>query len=80
MYFLTHNLYIHLTERLQTTWFREILHVCILYPIKEVSKVIGVGLSRQLGWKTDLKNPQLEVKLFTVLKIFLVVLICCYNK
>lgn len=42
--------------------------------------MIGVGLSRQLGWKTDLKNPQLEVKLFTLLKIFLVVLICCYNK
>lgn len=42
--------------------------------------MIGVGLSRQLGWKIDLKNPQLEVKLFTVLKIFLVVLICCYDK
>lgn len=26
-----------------------------------MSKVIGVGLSRQLGWKVDLKNPQVEV-------------------
>ncbi|XP_073338175.1 THUMP domain-containing protein 2 [Pagrus major] len=31
---------------------------------QEVSKVIGVGLSRQLGWKTDLKNPQLEVNVY----------------
>ncbi|XP_030296858.1 THUMP domain-containing protein 2 isoform X2 [Sparus aurata] len=31
---------------------------------QEVSKVIGVGLSRQLGWKTDLKNPQLEVNIY----------------
>ncbi|XP_011601405.1 THUMP domain-containing protein 2 [Takifugu rubripes] len=30
---------------------------------QEVSKVIGVGLSRHLGWKTDLKNPQLEVNI-----------------
>ncbi|CAJ1066718.1 THUMP domain-containing protein 2 [Xyrichtys novacula] len=28
---------------------------------QEVSKVIGVGLSRLMGWKVDLKNPQLEV-------------------
>uniref|UniRef100_A0A8C9YBM8 THUMP domain containing 2 n=1 Tax=Sander lucioperca TaxID=283035 RepID=A0A8C9YBM8_SANLU len=28
---------------------------------QEVSRVIGVGLSKLLGWKTDLKNPQLEV-------------------
>ncbi|KAM8739596.1 uncharacterized protein thumpd2 isoform 2-T2 [Acanthopagrus schlegelii] len=31
---------------------------------QEVSKVIGVGLSRQLGWKTDLRNPQLEVNIY----------------
>ncbi|XP_059215452.1 THUMP domain-containing protein 2 isoform X2 [Centropristis striata] len=31
------------------------------FSTQEVSKVIGVGLSRELGWKTDLKNPQLEV-------------------
>lgn len=30
--------------------------------------MIGVGLSRLLGWKADLKNPQLEVNLFTVSK------------
>uniref|UniRef100_A0A8C4EKZ9 THUMP domain containing 2 n=1 Tax=Dicentrarchus labrax TaxID=13489 RepID=A0A8C4EKZ9_DICLA len=36
---------------------------------QEVSKVIGVGLSRLLGWKADLKNPQLEVNLFTVLNM-----------
>ncbi|KAA8583551.1 hypothetical protein FQN60_014759 [Etheostoma spectabile] len=28
---------------------------------QEVSRVIGVGLSKLLGWKIDLKNPQLEV-------------------
>ncbi|KAK2824548.1 hypothetical protein Q5P01_021723 [Channa striata] len=28
---------------------------------QELSKVIGIGLSRRLGWKADLKNPQLEV-------------------
>ncbi|XP_068588003.1 THUMP domain-containing protein 2 [Cebidichthys violaceus] len=28
---------------------------------QEVSRVIGGGLSRLLGWKADLKNPQLEV-------------------
>ncbi len=27
--------------------------------------MIGVGLSRLLGWRTDLKNPQLEVNSFT---------------
>ncbi|KAG7228488.1 hypothetical protein INR49_007661 [Caranx melampygus] len=31
------------------------------FSTQEVSKVIGVGLSRLLGWKADLKNPQLEV-------------------
>lgn len=30
---------------------------------QEVNKVLGVGLSRLLGWKVDLKNPQLEVNL-----------------
>ncbi|KAM9847457.1 THUMP domain-containing protein 2 [Aulostomus maculatus] len=32
--------------------------------IQEVSKVLGVGLSRLLGWKVDLKNPQLEVNVY----------------
>uniref|UniRef100_A0A665T535 THUMP domain-containing protein n=1 Tax=Echeneis naucrates TaxID=173247 RepID=A0A665T535_ECHNA len=31
---------------------------------QEVSKVIGVGLARSLGWKADLKNPQLEVNVY----------------
>lgn len=30
-----------------------------------MSKVVGVGLSRLLGWKIDLRNPQLEVKLLS---------------
>ncbi|XP_070834041.1 THUMP domain-containing protein 2 [Chaetodon trifascialis] len=34
------------------------------FSAQEVSKVIGVGLSRLLGWKTDLKNPQLEVNVY----------------
>ncbi|XP_013873027.1 THUMP domain-containing protein 2 [Austrofundulus limnaeus] len=28
---------------------------------QEVSKVMGAGLSKLLGWKVDLKNPQLEI-------------------
>ncbi|XP_035462355.2 THUMP domain-containing protein 2 isoform X2 [Scophthalmus maximus] len=32
-----------------------------LLSTQEVSRVIGVGLGRLLGWKADLKNPQLEV-------------------
>ncbi|CAK6960756.1 THUMP domain-containing protein 2 [Scomber scombrus] len=32
--------------------------------IQEVSRVIGAGLSRQLGWKADLRNPQLEVNVY----------------
>ncbi|XP_053189029.1 THUMP domain-containing protein 2 [Scomber japonicus] len=32
--------------------------------IQEVSRVIGAGLSRQLGWKVDLRNPQLEVNVY----------------
>ncbi|KAG7512758.1 THUMP domain-containing protein 2 isoform X1 [Solea senegalensis] len=31
---------------------------------QEVNKVIGLGLGRLLGWKTDLKNPQLEVNVY----------------
>ncbi|KAI3362778.1 hypothetical protein L3Q82_001833 [Scortum barcoo] len=31
---------------------------------EEVSKVIGVGLSRLLGWRAELKNPQLEAACF----------------
>ncbi|XP_076599488.1 U6 snRNA (guanine-N(2))-methyltransferase THUMPD2 [Chaetodon auriga] len=34
------------------------------FSAQEVSRVIGVGLSRLLGWKTDLKNPQLEVNIY----------------
>ncbi|KAM7385322.1 hypothetical protein PAMP_001410 [Pampus punctatissimus] len=32
--------------------------------IQEVSKVIGTGLTRLLGWKADLRNPQLEVNVY----------------
>ncbi|KAM7408384.1 hypothetical protein PAMA_002212 [Pampus argenteus] len=32
--------------------------------VQEVSKVIGAGLSRLLGWKADLRNPQLEVNVY----------------
>ncbi|XP_037553847.1 THUMP domain-containing protein 2 [Nematolebias whitei] len=28
---------------------------------QEVSKIMGAGLSRLLGWKAELKNPQLEI-------------------
>ncbi|KAK5621568.1 hypothetical protein CRENBAI_000307 [Crenichthys baileyi] len=31
---------------------------------QEVSKVIGAGLSKLLGWKADLKNPKLEISVF----------------
>ncbi|KAM8859342.1 THUMP domain-containing protein 2 isoform 2-T2 [Spinachia spinachia] len=31
------------------------------FSTQEVSRVIGGGLSRVMGWKADLKNPQLEV-------------------
>ncbi|XP_068184364.1 THUMP domain-containing protein 2 isoform X2 [Antennarius striatus] len=31
---------------------------------QEVSKVIGVGVSRRLGWRSDLKNPHLEVNVY----------------
>ncbi|XP_010765757.1 THUMP domain-containing protein 2 [Notothenia coriiceps] len=34
------------------------------YSQQEVSRVIGVGLSRLMGWKADLKNPQLEVHVY----------------
>ncbi|KAK5882730.1 hypothetical protein CesoFtcFv8_021285 [Champsocephalus esox] len=34
------------------------------YSQQEVSRVIGVGLSRLTGWKADLKNPQLEVNVY----------------
>uniref|UniRef100_H3CWS2 THUMP domain-containing protein n=1 Tax=Tetraodon nigroviridis TaxID=99883 RepID=H3CWS2_TETNG len=33
------------------------------YLAEDVSRVIGVGLSRLLGWKVDLKNPQVEVNI-----------------
>ncbi|XP_039995297.1 THUMP domain-containing protein 2 isoform X2 [Xiphias gladius] len=31
------------------------------FSTQDVSKLIGVGLGRLLGWKADLKNPQLEI-------------------
>ncbi|XP_017284737.1 THUMP domain-containing protein 2 isoform X2 [Kryptolebias marmoratus] len=31
---------------------------------QEVSKVMGAGLSRLLGWKADLKNPQMEINVY----------------
>uniref|UniRef100_A0A3B4Z838 THUMP domain-containing protein n=1 Tax=Stegastes partitus TaxID=144197 RepID=A0A3B4Z838_9TELE len=34
------------------------------FSAQEVSTVIGAGLSRLLGWKVDLKNPQLEVNVY----------------
>ncbi|XP_023271487.1 THUMP domain-containing protein 2 isoform X1 [Seriola lalandi dorsalis] len=34
------------------------------FSTQELSKVIGVGLSRLLGWKAELKNPQLEVNVY----------------
>ncbi|KAJ4948085.1 hypothetical protein JOQ06_019625 [Pogonophryne albipinna] len=34
------------------------------YSQQEVSRVIGVGLSRLMGWKADLKTPQLEVNIY----------------
>ncbi|KAM6997244.1 THUMP domain-containing protein 2 [Tautogolabrus adspersus] len=34
------------------------------FSTQEVSKVIAVGLSRLMGWKADLKNPQLEVNVY----------------
>ncbi|XP_049456949.1 THUMP domain-containing protein 2 isoform X2 [Epinephelus fuscoguttatus] len=34
------------------------------FSTQEVSRVIGVGLSRLLGWRVDLKDPQLEVNVY----------------
>uniref|UniRef100_UPI003AAF6638 THUMP domain-containing protein 2 n=1 Tax=Centroberyx gerrardi TaxID=166262 RepID=UPI003AAF6638 len=34
------------------------------FSTQELSRVIGAGLSRLLGWKADLKNPQLEVNVY----------------
>nr|XP_046257281.1 THUMP domain-containing protein 2 [Scatophagus argus] len=34
------------------------------FSTQEVNKIIGVGLSRLLGWKADLKNPQLEINIY----------------
>uniref|UniRef100_A0A3Q2PBU1 THUMP domain containing 2 n=1 Tax=Fundulus heteroclitus TaxID=8078 RepID=A0A3Q2PBU1_FUNHE len=31
---------------------------------QEVSKVMGVGLSRLLGWKADVRNPNLEINVY----------------
>uniref|UniRef100_A0A3B3VFE0 THUMP domain containing 2 n=1 Tax=Poecilia latipinna TaxID=48699 RepID=A0A3B3VFE0_9TELE len=38
------------------------LHRCI--SAQEVSRVMGMGLSRLLGWKADLKNPKLEINVY----------------
>uniref|UniRef100_A0A3P8RA11 THUMP domain-containing protein n=1 Tax=Astatotilapia calliptera TaxID=8154 RepID=A0A3P8RA11_ASTCA len=38
--------------------FKKMFYFCVK---QEVSRVIGAGLSRLLGWKADLKNPQLEI-------------------
>ncbi|XP_053291670.1 THUMP domain-containing protein 2 isoform X1 [Pleuronectes platessa] len=35
-----------------------------LFSSQEVSRVMGVGLSRMMNWKVDLKNPQLEVNVY----------------
>ncbi|XP_051815857.1 THUMP domain-containing protein 2 isoform X2 [Acanthochromis polyacanthus] len=34
------------------------------FSAQEVSSVMGAGLSRLLGWKVDLKNPQLEINVY----------------
>ncbi|XP_018517281.1 THUMP domain-containing protein 2 [Lates calcarifer] len=34
------------------------------FSTQEVSKMIGVGLGRLLGWKADLRNPQMEVNVY----------------
>lgn len=39
--------------------------------------MMGIGLSRLLGWKADLKNPKLEVNL--VFKRFFAHLLCVLN-
>uniref|UniRef100_A0A3P9MY06 THUMP domain containing 2 n=1 Tax=Poecilia reticulata TaxID=8081 RepID=A0A3P9MY06_POERE len=38
------------------------LHRCV--SAQEVSRVMGMGLSRLLGWKADLKNPKLEINVY----------------
>uniref|UniRef100_A0A3B3WYL7 THUMP domain-containing protein n=1 Tax=Poecilia mexicana TaxID=48701 RepID=A0A3B3WYL7_9TELE len=38
------------------------LHRCV--SAQEVSRVMGIGLSRLLGWKADLKNPKLEINVY----------------
>ncbi|XP_061767267.1 THUMP domain-containing protein 2 isoform X1 [Nerophis ophidion] len=32
--------------------------------MQEISKALGVSLSHQLGWKVDLRNPQLEISVY----------------
>ncbi|XP_049592884.1 THUMP domain-containing protein 2 isoform X2 [Syngnathus scovelli] len=32
--------------------------------VQEVSKVLGTSLSGQLGWKVDLRNPQIEITVY----------------
>uniref|UniRef100_UPI0037E7E446 THUMP domain-containing protein 2 n=1 Tax=Semicossyphus pulcher TaxID=241346 RepID=UPI0037E7E446 len=34
------------------------------FSTQEVSRVVGVGLSRLLGWTVDLKNPQMEINVY----------------
>uniref|UniRef100_A0A3Q3MY95 THUMP domain containing 2 n=1 Tax=Mastacembelus armatus TaxID=205130 RepID=A0A3Q3MY95_9TELE len=66
----------HIETGIHIHWRPEyIIHVyirlrgmkCLQIQIQEVSKVIGVGVSRLMGWKADLKNPQLEVNFFFLL-------------
>ncbi|XP_054655609.1 THUMP domain-containing protein 2 [Dunckerocampus dactyliophorus] len=32
--------------------------------MQEISKVMGMSVNRQLGWKADLRNPQLEISMY----------------
>lgn len=35
--------------------------ICMFNLMQEVSRLIGVGLSKLLSWSIDLRNPELEV-------------------
>ncbi|XP_044865779.1 THUMP domain-containing protein 2 isoform X3 [Mauremys mutica] len=37
------------------------MHQFLLLEIKEVGRVLGITLIKQLGWKADLRNPDLEL-------------------
>ncbi|KAF3841832.1 hypothetical protein F7725_023783 [Dissostichus mawsoni] len=51
----------HWTKQCQ---FKVLSRAASCIALEEVSRVIGVGLSRLMGWKADLKNPQLEVNIY----------------